>query len=91
MAYLRYSWKCPWYIFWHVSDAQTRDQERVAIWHGDHRAKMPNFSYADVRQMLESGGFSRIPGFSQPDSERVSEALLRFVTDVNEKYGERAG
>jgi hypothetical protein len=58
----------------------------LAIWHSDHRARGPEFTYAAVVEMLRSGDFTRIPGYSETDRELLVECLTEFVEDVD---GER--
>jgi hypothetical protein len=91
VAYLRYDRKCEWYIFWNSPRAKAKEQERVAVWHVDHRAGGPDFSYAEVREMLRADDFSRVPGFSQRDGELVRQALSEFVADVDGEYSHGAG
>ncbi len=93
MAYARYDFGCEWYIFWTFSKAdaereqregrQPKTEERLAIWHSDHRAAGPEFSYAEVVEMLGSADFTRIPGFAEVDRKLIVECLTEFVNDVD--------
>ncbi len=90
MAYSRYGRESNWYIFWLSPHGATKDDERVAVWHADHRKDQPDFSYGEIRQMMAVDDFSQIPGFSQQDVEFVRGALSEFVADVDDEYEKRA-
>ena len=97
MAHARYDRNCDWYIFWYSTrkdgereargNRKPRDDETLAIWHGDHRAQGPLFTYAEVCEMLRTVDFSRIPGFAEIDRDLISECLSEFVRDVDEEHG----
>ena len=86
MAYLRYGPDCDWYVFWQSSDVRRKEAELAAVWHVDHRAKGPTFSYATVRKMLAQGDFSAIPGYAAKYEEQLREALMKFLANVDETY-----
>jgi hypothetical protein len=89
MAYLRYTRTCAWYVFWERRAGQeptTKQDEQLAVWHSNHRAIAPSFSYADVSAMLAAGDFLTIPGFLPADKEVICEALAEFVADVDAEY-----
>ncbi len=95
MAYARYSRNCEWYIFWCTTKERTRRgssrskaEETLAIWHSEHRARGPLFSYAEVVQMLERSDFSRIPGYTDTDKVAIAQWLSGFVSDVDQAHGE---
>lgn len=90
MAYQRYSRQSDWYIFWETSQANTREDERLAVWHVNHRAAGHSITYQGARDMLAADDFSRILGFCERDRVVVREAIEEFVTDVDEKYGQAA-
>lgn len=94
MAYLRYSRTCTWYVFWEARAGQeptARQDERIAVWHANHRAIAPSFSYTDASAMLATGDFTAIPGFLPTDREVIHGALAEFVADVDAEYDGRSG
>jgi hypothetical protein len=90
MAYRRYDKTSDWYIFWETSSAKSKEDERIAVWHKDHRAAAPNFSYREVLAMLEENNFGGVPGFSTRDSDVLRRAFQEFVADVDAEYSSRA-
>lgn len=80
MAYLRFSPTCDWYVF--AEQREGASEERLAVWHKDHKAEASSYSEVDIRKMLESGDYSIIPGY-QPQYKQ----LLRpaFETWINEQ------
>jgi hypothetical protein len=90
MAYQRYSRQSEWYIFWEATDAASRDEELLAVWHTDHRSDGATITYRDAREMLATGDFGRIPGFLNRHHDLMREALEEFVADVDDKYEQPA-
>lgn len=92
MAYARYDKKCDWYIFWELASSQersavdSRDSQQLAIWHKDFRFNCSSFSYIQVLQMLRSGDYSEIPGFSIEHQQMITDCLSEFVYDVGSDY-----
>jgi len=96
MAYARYDRDCDWYIFWVVTKADEdrarkgyhnpKEEEQLAIWHTDHRADGPQFSYAAVIEMIGQSNYSRIPGFRESDRHIIEQCLAEFVRDVDEEH-----
>ena len=62
MAYLRFSSECDWYVFSELREAEF--EERLAVWHKDHKEESPYYSENVIRKMLESGDYSSIPLYS---------------------------
>ena len=85
MAYSRYSRTCDWYVFWESSSDEPvkKDDERLAIWHVDHRRECPSFSYSEVVLMLSTSDFSQVPGYTDTDHELLASCLKEFVNDVD--------
>ena len=90
MAYRRYSTTSDWYIYWETSSAKSKEDERLAVWHRDHRASAPNFGYREVLAMLEKNNFDGVPGYSTRDSDVLRRAFQEFVVDVDAVYSPRA-
>lgn len=67
MAYLRYSRTCPWYVYEDVSD-------RLSIQHKNDRMLLLDAD--EVRELLTSQSFIRIPGYS-PEHHPLLEAAFR--------------
>ena len=94
LAYARYERGCNWYIFWEASGddqpanqaAGSKEKERLAVWHGDHRKTTPAFTYAQVSQMLAADDFTAIPGFQPRDKDLLRMCLSEFVKDVDQKF-----
>ena len=89
MAYARYDRECDWYIFWHSrkgDEQTTRSTQELAIWHSDHRAEGPLFTYGEVKDMLSSGDFSRIPGRQPSDDTNLATWLAEFAADVEGEH-----
>jgi len=63
-------------------------EERLAVWRAKSK-EAPSFTYAEVREMLGSGDFSRIPGFDEGSRKLLHECMTAFIDDVDrdEKYG----
>jgi hypothetical protein len=80
VAYLRFSPTCDWYVF--SEEREGESEERLAVWHKDHKEERPSYSEILIRKMLESGDYSAIPGY-QPQYKQ----LLRraFETWINEQ------
>ena len=91
MAYRRYGRNGDWYIYWEASTANAKEDERLAVWHVDHRASAPNFSYREVVDMLGANNFEQVPGYSDREANILRQAFEAFVEDVNAEYGQRAG
>jgi len=97
MAYARYDKNGGWYIFWYRTKEDELQEERVgkkpkaeetlAVWHNEHRADGPLFTYAEVSKMACSGDYSRIPGYSEADRDLLVECFAEFLRDVDEEYG----
>lgn len=91
MAYARYDRTCPWYVFWESRKGGAADggseEERLAIWHKDHRADTPAFSYAAVREMLDRDDLSRVPGYTRGDHGRLRAWMTEFIHDVDADRG----
>ncbi len=97
MAYLRYGPDSDWYVFWYSDRAEEeqeertarktpKDEARLAIWHSDHQATAPLFTYPQVRQMLDADDFSRIPGFEPSHQPLLRSALAEFARDVDDEF-----
>jgi hypothetical protein len=81
-----------WYVFWESTKAEAdaaaagqpkpKSEERLAIWRA-HNKETPSFTYADVREMLTSGNFSRIPGFDESSRKVLHACMTEFVDDVD--------
>jgi len=80
MAYLRFSPTCDWYVFWEQHKGESED--RLAVWHKDHRSEAPSYSEVEIRKMLESGDYSAIPGY-QPQYKKLLRQV--FETWINEQ------
>ena len=90
MAYRRYGRNENWYIYWEASSTEAKEDERLAVWHVDHRAAKPNFSYGEVLATLGAHNFERVPGYSVRETDILRQAFEEFVEDVDAEYGERA-
>ncbi len=99
MAYARYSRKCDWYIFWYTqanaapgasAEPARKEEEMLAVWHADHRADGPTYSYTQVREMLATGDLSRIPGYTARDRQFLIDGLSKFVSDVDQEWEDGA-
>lgn len=92
MAYARYDKDCDWYIFWssqeteNLHNTQTKQSQLLAIWHKDHRADNPVFSYIEINEMLQSKEFSRIPGYTIESKVLIRECLNEFIRDVDTDF-----
>lgn len=87
MAYARYSRDCSWYIFWADSTATSRQEERLAVWHADHRDSGSEFPYEAVQDMVRRSDFTGVPGRRAEDDERLREAFSEFLRDVERAWG----
>ncbi len=97
MAYARYGRNCEWYIFWYSTkedaergqgaSARPKAEETVAVWHSDHRANGPLFTYAEVSDMVGTSDFSRIPGYSAAHRALIAECLTAFIKEVDNARG----
>jgi len=73
MSYLRISKDCDWHVF---DEGQTGESEnRLAVWHKDHKEERASYTADMIRHMLESGDYSIIPGY-QPHHKRMLEEVL---------------
>ena len=96
MAYLRYGPDSDWYVFWYSSEAAAEEERtghrmpknntRLAIWHSDHQALGPIFTYSQVRSMLDAEDFSSIPGFKPSHQAVLRTALAAFVREVDDEF-----
>src|SRR5215831_16142956 len=97
MAYLRYGSDSDWHVFRYSDKAEAEEEARtghkvpktdarLAIWHSDHRAVAPMFTYAQVRSMLDADDFSQVPGFEPSYRDLIRGALSEFVSDVDAEY-----
>jgi hypothetical protein len=88
MAYSRWGHDSDWYVFWESTKADAdaaaagkpkpKSEERLAIWRAKHK-ETPSFTYAEVREMLTSGDFSRIAGFDESSRPLLSECMTAFL------------
>jgi hypothetical protein len=90
MAYRRYGSNGDWYIYWEASSVEAKENERLAVWHVDHRASKPEFSYREVLAMLGANNFEQVPGYSARETDILRQAFEAFVEDVDAEYGQRA-
>ena len=75
MAYLRYSRTCDWYVF-------EQPDGSLAVWHQDHRRSGPSFMEAEVRAMLASNDFTRVPGFQASHRGQLVQAFQEWLADL---------
>ena len=93
MAYSRWGGDSDWYVFWETTKAEMdaaaagrpkpKTEQRLAVWHAKNK-ETPSYTYADVREMLASGDFSRIPGFDEGSRQILRECMTAFVYDVDQ-------
>lgn len=96
MAYSRWGRDSDWYVFWESTKAdmdaaasgrpKPKAEERLAVWRAKNK-QTPSFSYVEVREMLASGDFSRIPGFDESSRAILRECMTAFVHDVEGDRG----
>jgi hypothetical protein len=86
MAYSRYSSDCNWYIFWEHSEASTKEEELLAVWHVDHRKEGPTFTFTQIKEMLSQRKYSNIPGYENASQGLLEAAFQQFVSDVTSEY-----
>ncbi|NIO42612.1 MAG: hypothetical protein GTO41_22185 [Burkholderiales bacterium] len=89
MGYSRYNKDCDYYIFRYQEaekEKSQKEEERLAIWHAKHRREKPVYTYTEVRQMLEHGDFSPVPGYDVEDREFLRSQLEKLVPDVDEEH-----
>ena len=96
MAYSRFSFDCDWYVFWETSKAEMdaeaiarpkpKSEELLSVWCARIKER-PSFRYVEVREMLESGDFSCIPGFEENSRTLLHECMTEFVRDVDRDHG----
>lgn len=98
MAYSRWGRDSDWYIFWETTKAdmdaaaagrrKPKTEERLAVWRVKNK-ETPSFTYAEVREMLASGDFSRILGFDEGSRKILHACMAAFIEDADrdEKYG----
>jgi hypothetical protein len=89
MAYLRWGQESDWYVFWEAADVPAKRDERVAVWHADIRDHAYSVSYGEAREMLVSGEFGAIPGYSERYRATIAGVLAAFVEDVDLDYAQR--
>ena len=92
MAYSRWDLNSDWYVFWESTKADTdaaeegrpkpKAEERLAVWRAKNK-ETPSFTYAEVRQMLASEDFSRIPGFDDSSRQLLVTCMTEFIRDVD--------
>ena len=85
MSYSRWAENCDWYIFWHTSDAKTKDEELLSVWHCG-RDELPNYSYLDIKEYLRSENFTSIPGYEEKDRSFLKDCFEKFVGEVDGDY-----
>ena len=97
MAYSRWSHDSDWYVFWETTKAdinataagrpKPKAEERLAVWRIRSK-EAPSFTYAEVREMLSSGDFSRISGFDEDSRKLLHDCMTAFIDDVDrdERY-----
>jgi hypothetical protein len=89
MAYSRYSNECNWYIFWERSTNTTpscKEDERLAVWHVDHRKESPSFTFVEVKEMLSQRDYMRIPGYDSGSRVLLEGAFQQFIANVTSEY-----
>lgn len=92
MAYSRWGLNSNWSVFWESTKAdedaaaaghpKPKSEERLAIRCARNK-ETPTFTYAEVREMLASSDFSRIPGFDESSRSLLVECMTEFIHDVN--------
>jgi len=68
MAYLLYSKDCEWHVF--QEDKAGQSENRLAVWHKDHKAEGASYTVSMMQKMLELEDYSSIPGY-QPHHKRM--------------------
>ncbi len=87
MAYSRYDKNCSWYIFQSTNCESTEKKDQLlSVWHEDFRKSSPGFTYQEVKRMLESDDFSKIPGYSEKDKDLLSNCFKEFIDDVDRDF-----
>jgi len=100
MAYARYGPDSDWYVFWETTKAdsdaataahpQPKWAEVLAIWHADHRASAPSFTYTQVREMMATSDLSSIPGFDEGSRKLLNACMAEFIHDVDSEHDQVA-
>ena len=79
MAYHQYSQDCDWHVF---DEGKTGESEsRLAVWHKDHEAQGASYTVGMIQRMLESGDYSRIPGYQPHDKRILCEAFEAWLSE----------
>jgi hypothetical protein len=79
MAYLRFSPDCDWYVFSEQREGES--EERLAVWHKDHKDGRPSYSETVIRKMLESGDYSSIPGYEPRHKQLLRHAFETWLSE----------
>lgn len=91
VAYARWDRHSRYYIFAFACQEQAdlparpREGARLAIWHQDHSRGGPGteFTYLQVRRVLETDDFTPIAGFVPSDADFLRPLLQEFIHDVD--------
>lgn len=92
MSYARWGLEgSQYYIYWSTSNAKRREDEVLAIWRIEYRSYGPgvDFTYQEIKGMLEHDNFSAIRGFIPEDRNFLRPLLQEFISDVDKYYKEQ--
>jgi len=88
MAYSRWL-NSKWYIFWHTSNAKTKEEEELALWYVKSSTE-PVFTYEQLLNVNTPQDLRNILGMYIPDDE--CEEALKWIRvwreEVEEEYKE---
>lgn len=70
MAYARWG-VTNWYVFWRATDARTKDEEVLDVWHLNTK-NLPSLKYKQVKNFRN-------------DNSQLKEALKKIITEQDKK------
>lgn len=75
-----------WYIFWHTSSGDSRDEQLLAIWHKND-IKHRLYNYESVLDMFKNNDWSELENVTQV--EFLRNCVEDWLIDVNREFGEK--
>jgi hypothetical protein len=54
----------------------------LAVWHKDHRTASPDYSVAEIRDMLARRNYSRVPGYNDSHKAQLTNAFEEWLSEL---------
>lgn len=94
MAYSRWN-EHVYNVFWHIQVPTwhnvNKHEQSLAVWHKSERYNNPVFMYLEVKEMLDSERYDKLPGFyteKEEEQRNVVECMKQWVKDMDAYFSD---